>query len=113
MGTLYLVATPIGNLEDVTLRALRVLKEVSLIAAEDTRTARKLLSRYDIHTPLDQLQRPQQAAEDARHPGAPRAGDVALVSEAGTPAISDPGQDLVRAAYEIGARVVPVPARRR
>jgi len=109
MGTLYLVATPIGNLEDVTLRALRVLKEVSLIAAEDTRTARKLLSRYDIHTPLlsynDRNKRLRTPAVLERL----AQGDVALVSEAGMPAISDPGQDLVRAAYETGARVVPVP----
>jgi 16S rRNA (cytidine1402-2'-O)-methyltransferase len=109
MGTLYLVATPIGNLEDVTLRALRVLKEVGLIAAEDTRTARKLLSRYDIHTPLisynDRNKRQRTPAVLERL----AQGDVALVSEAGTPAISDPGQDLVRAAYETGARVVPVP----
>jgi len=109
MGTLYLVATPIGNLEDVTLRALRVLKEVELIAAEDTRTARKLLSRYDIHTPLTsyndrnkRLKTPVVLERLTQH-------DVALVSEAGMPAISDPGQDLVRAAYEAGVRVVPVP----
>jgi 16S rRNA (cytidine1402-2'-O)-methyltransferase len=109
MGTLYLVATPIGNLEDVTLRALRILKEVGLIAAEDTRTARKLLSRYDIHTPLtsynDRNKRQKTAVILERLGG----GDVALVSEAGMPAISDPGQDLVRAAYEIGAKVVPAP----
>jgi 16S rRNA (cytidine1402-2'-O)-methyltransferase len=109
MGTLYLVATPIGNLEDVTLRALRVLREVGLIAAEDTRTARKLLSRYDIHTPLTsyndrnkRLKTPVVLERLTQH-------DVALVSEAGMPAISDPGQDLVRAAYEAGVRVVPVP----
>ena len=109
MGNLYLVATPIGNLEDVTLRALRVLKEVDLIAAEDTRTARKLLSRYDIHTPLisynDRNKRLRTPALLERLAD----GDVALVSEAGMPAISDPGQDLVRAAYEAGAKVVPVP----
>jgi 16S rRNA (cytidine1402-2'-O)-methyltransferase len=109
MSVLYLVATPIGNLEDVTLRALRVLREVSLIAAEDTRTARKLLARYDIHTPLlsytdrNKRQRtPQILAALAR-------GDVALVSEAGTPAISDPGADLVAAAYQAGFTVSPVP----
>ncbi len=109
MGTLYLVATPIGNLEDVTLRALRILKGVNLIAAEDTRTARKLLSRYNIHTPLisynDRNKRLRTTALLERLAD----GNVALVSEAGMPAISDPGQDLVRAAYEAGAKVMPVP----
>ena len=109
MGTLYLVATPIGNLEDVTLRALRVLKEVDFIAAEDTRTARKLLSRYDIHTPLISYNDRNKRLRTPALLGRLADGDVALVSEAGMPAISDPGQDLVRAAYEAGAKVVPVP----
>jgi len=109
MPTLYLVATPIGNLEDITLRALRVLREVDLIAAEDTRTTRKLLSHYDIHTPLTSYNDRNKRAKTPyvlEHLGR---GDVALVSEAGTPAISDPGQELVVAAYAQGAQVVPVP----
>jgi 16S rRNA (cytidine1402-2'-O)-methyltransferase len=109
MPTLYLVATPIGNLEDVTLRALRVLREVDLIAAEDTRTTRKLLSHYDIHTPLTSYNDRNKRAKTPyllEHLGR---GDVALVSEAGTPTISDPGLDLVVAACEMGAQVVPVP----
>lgn len=108
--TLYLVATPIGNLEDITFRAVRVLKEVDLIAAEDTRTARKLLDRYEIKTPVvsyydavEKSKTPELIAELA-------AGrSVALVSEAGTPGISDPGYRLVAAAREAGVRVVPVP----
>ncbi len=107
---LYLVATPIGNLEDITFRAVRVLKEVDLIAAEDTRTARKLLDRYEIKTPVvsyydavEKSKTPELIAELA-------AGrSVALVSEAGTPGISDPGYRLVAAAREAGVRVVPVP----
>ena len=109
-GTLYLVATPIGNLEDVTLRALRLLDEVSLIAAEDTRTVRKLLSRHGI-----QQKRITSYTERNRRARIPtilaalRDGDVALVSEAGTPAISDPGVHLVETAAAAGYRVVPVP----
>lgn len=109
MGTLYVVATPIGNLEDITLRALRVLREVRLIAAEDTRTARKLLTRYEIPTPTTsyyehnkRLKTPRVLAELAE-------GDVALISEAGMPGISDPGHELVRAAMAEGYPVVPVP----
>ncbi len=109
MGTLYLVSTPIGNLEDVTLRALRVLRDVSLIAAEDTRTTRKLLAHYDIHTSLTSYNEHNRKAKTPRLLAALQDGDVALVSEAGTPAISDPGQDLVAAAWEAGARVVPIP----
>lgn len=109
MGTLYLVGTPIGNLEDITLRALRVLREVSLIAAEDTRTTRKLLSHYDIHTPLTSY-------HDFTGPGKTRQlvtrladADVALVSEAGMPGLSDPGYPLVRAALAAGHAVTTVP----
>ena len=109
MGTLFLVATPIGNLEDVTLRALRTLKEVDLIAAEDTRTTRKLLARYDIHTPLTSYNDRNKRSKTSAILAKLADGDVALVSEAGTPAISDPGQDLVRAAYAAGIPVVPVP----
>jgi 16S rRNA (cytidine1402-2'-O)-methyltransferase len=109
VGTLYLVSTPIGNLEDVTLRALRILRAVSLIAAEDTRTTRKLLSHYDIHTPLTSYNEHNRRAKTPRLLEALAEGDMALVSEAGTPAISDPGQHLVAAAWEAGLRVVPVP----
>jgi 16S rRNA (cytidine1402-2'-O)-methyltransferase len=109
MGALYLVSTPIGNLEDITLRALRVLRAVSLIAAEDTRTTRKLLSHYDIHTPLTSYNEHNRRAKTPRLLEALAEGDVALVSEAGTPAISDPGQHLVAAAWEGGFQVVPVP----
>ncbi|MBI5379951.1 MAG: 16S rRNA (cytidine(1402)-2'-O)-methyltransferase [Nitrospirae bacterium] len=109
-GTLYIVATPIGNLEDITLRALRVLKEVSLIAAEDTRRTQKLLAHYGIHTPLTSYHAHNQweKAEVLLH--RLHAGEaVALVSDAGTPAISDPGVHLIRRCYEAGIRVVPVP----
>jgi len=109
MPTLYLVATPIGNLEDITLRALRILREVTLIAAEDTRTTRKLLSHYDIHTPLTSYNDRNKRVKTSHIVEQLERGDVALVSEAGTPTISDPGQDLVTAAYAIGAQVVPVP----
>jgi 16S rRNA (cytidine1402-2'-O)-methyltransferase len=109
MSTLYLVATPIGNLEDITLRALRLLREVSLIAAEDTRTTRKLLAHYDIHTPLTSYNDRNKRAKTPVILRALAEGNVALVSEAGTPAISDPGYDLVVAAHEAGAPVVPVP----
>ena len=109
-STLYLVATPIGNLEDITLRALRILGEVSLIAAEDTRTVRKLLSRHGIHR--QRIVSYTERNRRARIPAilaALRDGDVALVSEAGTPAISDPGVHLVEAAAAAGYRVAPVP----
>ncbi|MDT7603732.1 MAG: rRNA (cytidine1402-2-O)-methyltransferase, partial [Acidobacteriota bacterium] len=109
-GTLYLVSTPIGNLEDVTRRALGVLTEVDLIACEDTRHTRKLLERYGINT---------KTVSYHEHNERERAGElaarisqglnVALVSDAGTPAISDPGYRLVRAAIAVGARVVPIP----
>jgi len=109
VGTLYLVGTPIGNLEDITLRALRVLREVSLIAAEDTRHTRKLLSRYDIHTPTTSYFEHNKLAKLDVILAALESGDVALVSDAGMPGISDPGYELVRAALERGFPVVPVP----
>lgn len=109
MGTLYLVGTPIGNLEDITLRALRVLREVSLIAAEDTRHTRTLLARYDIHTPTTSYFEHNKLAKLDVILTALETGDVALVSDAGMPGISDPGYELVRAALERGFSVVPVP----
>src|SRR5438128_895762 len=109
-GVLYVVATPIGNLEDVTLRALRVLREVDLIAAEDTRHTRVLLSRYGISRPVTSY---YDAVERARAPVIVeklRTGArVALVSDAGTPGIADPGYHLVRGALAAGVPVVPVP----
>ena len=116
MGTLYLVATPIGNLEDVTLRALRVLREVALIAAEDTRTTRKLLAHYGITRPprLSYNEHNMARAHPA-DPARPGEGDVALVSEAGTPGVSDPGYELVgrRARRRPRRRRRPRPVRRR
>jgi 16S rRNA (cytidine1402-2'-O)-methyltransferase len=109
-GTLYLVATPIGNLEDITLRALRILKEVNLIAAEDTRQTRKLLSHYKIETPLtshhDHSAEPSIAALLERLAD----GDsIALVTDAGTPGISDPGYELTKRAIEQDTTIVPIP----
>jgi len=109
MPTLYVVATPIGNLEDITLRALRVLQEVSLIAAEDTRTTRKLLSHYGIKARLTSYHEHNKEAKIPYILDALRHGDVALVSESGMPAVSDPGYDLVAAAAEAGVPVVAVP----
>ena len=109
MPALYIVATPIGNLEDITLRALRVLKEARLIAAEDTRTTRKLLSHYDIHTSLISYHDHNKAQKIPVIIKALEEGDVALVSDAGTPSISDPGLELVQAAIDSGVSVVSVP----
>lgn len=109
MSILYLVATPIGNLEDITLRALRVLKEVSLIAAEDTRTARKLLTHFGIATPVTSYFEHSRWAKRDAILRALEQGDVAVISEAGTPGLSDPGYELVRAALARGYRVVPIP----
>jgi 16S rRNA (cytidine1402-2'-O)-methyltransferase len=109
-GTLYVVATPIGNLEDITLRALRVLREADLIAAEDTRRTARLLQHYSIATPTTSLhehnesQRAAELLERLRH-----GASVALVSDAGTPLVSDPGARLVRAVRTEGFRVVPIP----
>lgn len=109
MGSLYLVATPIGNLEDVSARALRVLREASLIAAEDTRQTRKLLSHYNIHTPLISYHEHSQARRLENILEKLDGADVALVSDAGTPALNDPGFELVRLAIERGYTVTPVP----
>ncbi|MBL8094874.1 MAG: 16S rRNA (cytidine(1402)-2'-O)-methyltransferase [Anaerolineales bacterium] len=109
MGTLYVVATPIGNLEDLTLRARRVLGEVALIAAEDTRRTRQLLNHLGLHTPTLSYFEHNKLARLDQILAALDTGDVALVSDAGTPAISDPGQELVRATLDAGHTVVPVP----
>jgi 16S rRNA (cytidine1402-2'-O)-methyltransferase len=109
MSTLYLVATPIGNLEDISARALRVLREVRLIAAEDTRQTSKLLQRYDIHTPNLSYHEHNKLVRLERVLGALQEGDVALVSDAGTPALNDPGYELVRAVIEAGHEVSPIP----
>ena len=109
-GVLYVVATPIGNLEDISARALRILGEVDLIAAEDTRTTRKLLTRYGLHVRMVSL---FDANVRRRIPQLLKELDegkqIALVSEAGTPVISDPGALLVRAAAEAGHTVTPIP----
>ena len=109
MKTLYIVSTPIGNLEDMTLRALRILREVSLIAAEDTRVTRKLLSHYDIHTPQVSFNENNQSRRLPEILKALDSGDVALVCDAGTPGVNDPGNGLVVAAAESGASIVPIP----
>jgi 16S rRNA (cytidine1402-2'-O)-methyltransferase len=109
VGTLYLVATPLGNLEDITLRALRILREARVIAAEDTRHTRKLLNHFEITTPTISYHEHSGAAGVARVLAELAEGDVALVSDAGTPAISDPGADLVSAALAAGFPVTPIP----
>lgn len=109
-GSLYLVATPIGNLSDVTLRALETLKAVSVIAAEDTRVTKKLLSHYEISTPTLSYHEHNRREAGAKLLTRLLGGeDVALVTDAGTPAISDPGEDMVRLCLEHGVRVVPIP----
>jgi 16S rRNA (cytidine1402-2'-O)-methyltransferase len=109
-GTLYVVATPIGNLEDMTFRAIRVLKEVSLIAAEDTRRTRILLNAYQISTPLTSLYDQNESEKsELLLAKLQRGEDVATVSDAGTPGISDPGYILVSRAVSLGIGVVPVP----
>lgn len=109
-GTLYVVATPIGNLEDITRRALRVLREVEIIAAEDTRRTRVLLTHYQIETSLTSLYEHNEAHKaPALIKRLEGGADIALVSEAGTPAISDPGYRLIQLAIARGIRVVPIP----
>ncbi len=109
MGTLYLVATPIGNLEDMTFRALRILKEVALIACEDTRTSRVLTQHFGIQTPLTSYHEHNKLTKLDAIFAALDNGDVALISDAGTPAISDPGYELVQAALARGHAIVPIP----
>ncbi len=109
-GTLYIVATPIGNLEDMTFRAVRVLKEVDLIAAEDTRHSRKLLNHYGISTRLTSYYDHNQSLKGDQILSSLNQGkQVALISDAGTPCISDPGYQLVRDAVAAGIKVVPIP----
>jgi len=109
-GTLSIVATPIGNLEDITQRALRVLRTADVIACEDTRHSRILLDRYEIKRPLLSYHRHNEAARSGEILERLRAGEnVALISDAGTPLLSDPGARLVREALEAGMAVVPVP----
>ena len=109
MPTLYVVATPIGNLEDISLRALRTLREVNLIAAEDTRKTKRLLVTYDIRTPMTSYHEHNKLTKLDYILDRLQGGDVALVSEAGTPGISDPGYELVLAAGRSGIPVVPIP----
>ncbi|WEK54261.1 MAG: 16S rRNA (cytidine(1402)-2'-O)-methyltransferase [Candidatus Cohnella colombiensis] len=109
-GTLYLVATPIGNLEDMTFRAIRILKEVQLIAAEDTRQTRKLLTHFEIQNRLVSYHEHNREASGPELIRLLEAGQsIALVSDAGIPAISDPGADLVAEAVAQGITVVPIP----
>ena len=109
-GTLFVVATPIGNLEDITVRALRVLREAAVIAAEDTRRTAQLLARHAIATPTTSLHEHNEAEKSAALIARLQRGEsVALVSDAGTPTVSDPGGLLIRAAIAAGLRVEPVP----
>lgn len=109
-GKLYLCATPIGNLEDITLRVLRTLKEVDLIAAEDTRNSIKLLNHFDIKTPMtsyheyNKIEKAYQLVDKMKN-----GQNIALITDAGTPGISDPGEDLVRICYEAGIEVTSLP----
>ena len=109
-GTLYIVATPIGNLEDMTHRAVRILGEVDTIAAEDTRHTRKLLTHFNIHTPLVSYYREKEASRaDELINRLLEDSDIALVSDAGTPGISDPGSILVKRARSRGIPIIPIP----
>lgn len=109
MNTLYLVATPIGNLEDMSPRAVRILREAHLVAAEDTRHSGRLLAHFDIHTPLTSYFEHNKLGKLDVILAALAEGDVALISDAGMPGINDPGYELVRAALEAGYTVSPVP----
>ena len=109
-GVLYIVSTPIGNLEDITLRALRTLKEVNLIAAEDTRHTRRLLAHYEIHTPTTSYFEGNQIQKGEKLVARLKAGEsIALVSDAGTPTISDPGYRLLTQCIEADIPIIPIP----
>lgn len=109
-GKLYLCATPIGNLEDITFRVLRTLKEVDLIAAEDTRNSIKLLNHFDIHTPMTSYHEYNKIEKAEVLIRKMQEGtNIALITDAGTPGISDPGEDLVRMCYEAGVEVTSLP----
>lgn len=109
-GKLYLVATPIGNLEDITLRALKILKEVDLIAAEDTRTTLKLLNHYEINKPLISYHRHnEEIKKDVLIQKLKNGENIAIVTDAGTPGISDPGEIIVKEAIENNINVIPIP----
>ena len=109
-STLYIVSTPIGNLEDITLRALNILKEVDLIACEDTRTSKKLLSRYQIQKPLTSYHEHNEIEKAKELLSLLQEGkSVALITDAGTPGVSDPGFRIVKLASENGIQVVPIP----
>ena len=109
-GTLYLVATPIGNLEDMTFRAVRVLNEVDLIAAEDTRNSIKLLNHFEIKTPMTSYHEHNKYEKATELVSKLLQGtDVAVITDAGTPGISDPGEELVKQCYEAGIKVAPIP----
>lgn len=109
MGTLYIVPTPIGHLDDITLRALKVLGSVQLIAAEDTRHAAKLLTHFDLHTPTTSYFEHNKLSKLDRILATLESGDVALISDAGTPGLSDPGYELICAAIDRGHPIVPLP----
>ena len=109
-GVLYIVSTPIGNLEDITVRAIRILKEVNLIAAEDTRRTLQLLAHYNIHTPLTSYFDGNQGSKGKKLIARLKAGEsIALVSEAGTPTISDPGHRLVVQCIDAKVNIIPIP----
>ena len=109
-GTLFLVATPIGNWEDITLRALRILKEVDLVVFEERREGLRLLRHYGIDKPVESLNEHNEAAATQTILNRIKSGgSVALISDAGTPVFSDPGQTLVQRAIQLGIRIVPVP----
>ena len=109
MGTLYIIGTPIGNLEDVTFRAVDILSQVSLIAAEDTRVTQKLLARYDIKTKKTSFNKDNYTQKISAILDELDRGDIALTTDAGTPGISDPGYQLAKAAYEAGFTVMGIP----